>query len=58
VLGDPAEASETNIQNVVDTYVDHIENERRSVYIFVTTEVERLIWGFTYRYRQRIVQYA
>lgn len=35
VLGDPAEASaeagETIIQNVVDTYVDHIENERRSV---------------------------
>jgi len=35
VLGDPteatAEAGETIIQNVVDTYVDHIEKERRSV---------------------------
>jgi creatinine amidohydrolase len=35
VLGDPAkataEAGETIIQNVVDTYVGHIENERRSV---------------------------
>jgi len=35
VLGDPteatAEAGETIIRNVVDTYVDHIENERRSV---------------------------
>jgi len=37
VLGDPdkatAEAGETIIQNVVDTYVDHIENERCSVYL-------------------------
>jgi len=35
VLGDPteatAEAGETIIQHVVDTYVDHIERERRSV---------------------------
>ena len=35
VLGDPteatAEAGETIIQNVVDTYVDHIERERRSL---------------------------
>jgi len=35
VLGDPSEATveagETIIQNVVETYVDHIESERRSV---------------------------
>jgi creatinine amidohydrolase len=35
VLGDPAEATpeagETIIQNVVDTYVGHVETERRSV---------------------------
>jgi len=35
VLGDPskatADAGKIIMQNVVDTYVDHIENERRSV---------------------------